>query len=203
MSRVGADELPGSMAVLGLIIEQPNQTVREVGQCVESRFARARFARSIAHSTLPRLAQADRVRRSYIAPGANRSADRYEPTKSGRTAFRQWMFDEAPDGTRCATIPALREAMYGRIELCGKEDLPRLIDMAREEERVSADLYAQASIRLRRHLTQRADPDDMARKIREVLLYVDPMHWASRAERYKQIADRLEDLRREGEQHAC
>jgi hypothetical protein len=33
--------------------------------------------------------------------------------------------------------------------------------------------------------------------VREVLLYADPMHWASRSERYKVIGDRLEEIARE------
>jgi hypothetical protein len=179
------------MAVLGIVIEQPNDTVTHVGQCLDRRFTRARFARSTAHSTLPRLAHAQRVRRTHAAPGNDRSKDRYEATASGVDVFRTWMFE--PSGT-----PALREAMYGRIELCRLEDLPRLIEMARAEEAVSADLYGEAARKLRRHAAARnRAPTDYARQVREVLLYADPMHWASRSERYKVIADRLEEIARE------
>jgi hypothetical protein len=192
MSRVNPAELPGSMAVLGIVIEQPNDTVKHVGQCLDRRFTRARFARSTAHSTLPRLAHARRVRRTHQASGTDRSKDRYEATANGVEVFRTWMF-ELPSGT-----PALRDAMYGRIELCRLEDLPRLIVMARQEEAVSADLYAEAALKLRQQIAARdRGPTDYERQVREVLLYADPMHWASRSERYKVIADRLEEIAQE------
>src|SRR6202035_3792591 len=80
MSRVNPAELPGSMAVLGLVIEQPNDTVSHIGHCLGQRFTRARFARSTAHSSLPRLAYSGRVRRTHLERGNDRSLDRYEAT---------------------------------------------------------------------------------------------------------------------------
>jgi DNA-binding PadR family transcriptional regulator len=189
MARVNPAELPASMAVLGIVIEQPNETVGQIGQCLDRRFTRARFARSTAHNTLPRLAGAKHVRRTHQAPGGGRSKDRYEATPSGIELFRSWMTDLP------AAIPALRDAMYGRIELARLEDLPRLIEMARREEALSGDLYAQAAVRLRQHtLARQREPPDLLSQVREVLLYADPMHWASRSERYKVIADRLEEI---------
>jgi hypothetical protein len=179
------------MAVLGIVIEQPNDTVSHVGRCLGQRFTRSRFARSTAHSSLPRLAHSGRVRRTHLAPGKDRSLDRYEVTTEGIEAFRTWMF-ELPSAT-----PALREAMYGRIELCRPEDLPRLIEMVRQEEAVSDDMYKEAAWRLRQQRLKKTDPTDYARKIREVLLYADPMHWSSRSERYALIAERLEEIARE------
>lgn len=203
MARVNPAELPGSMAVLGLVIEQPNDTVSHIGQCLGRRFHRARFARSTAHSALPRLAHLGRVRRTHLEQGNDRSLDRYEATAEGVAAFQAWMF-EAP-GAR----PALREAMYGRIELCRPEDLPRLIKMARREEAVSDDMYREAAWRLRQQRLKTTNPANSAsqasrasaahytRKIREVLLYADPMHWSARSERYAVIAERLEEIAEE------
>ena len=191
MSRVNPAELPGSMAVLGIVIEQPGDTVSHIGHCLGERFTRARFARSTAHSSLPRLAHSGRVRCTHLAPGRDRSLDRYEATTDGVEAFRSWMF-EMPSAR-----PALREAMYGRIELCRPEDLPRLIEMVRQEEAVSDDMYKEAAFRLRQQRLRKADPADYARRIREVLLYADPMHWSSRSERYALIAERLEEIARE------
>jgi hypothetical protein len=79
--------LPGSMAVLGLVIEQPNDTVSHIGHCLGQRFTRARFARSTAHSSLPRLAHSGRVRRTHLERGNDRSLDRYEATTEGMEAF--------------------------------------------------------------------------------------------------------------------
>jgi hypothetical protein len=179
------------MAVLGIVIEQPNDTVSHIGHCLGQRFTRSRFARSTAHSSLPRLAHSGRVRRTHLAPAKDRSLDRYEATTEGREAFRTWMF-ELPSAT-----PALREAMYGRIELCRLEDLPRMIEMVRQEEAVSDDMYKEAAWRLRQQRLKKADPTDYTRKIREVLLYADPMHWSSRSERYALIAERLEEIAKE------
>ena len=191
MSRVTPAELPGSMAVLGIVIEQPNDTVSHIGHCLGQRFTRSRFARSTAHSSLPRLAHSGRVRRTHLEGGNDRSLDRYEATAEGIEAFRAWMFDLP------SAKPALREAMYGRIELCRLEDLPRLIAMVRREEAVSDDLYREAALRLRRQRLKNPDASDYARRIREVLLYADPMHWSARSERYALIAERLEEIARE------
>jgi hypothetical protein len=188
MSRVNPADLPGSMAVLGLVIEQPDATVSHIGQCLGQRFHRSRFARSTAHSALPRLAHLGRVHRTHLEQGNDRSLDRYEATPEGVEAFHAWMFEEP--GAR----PALREAMYGRIELCRPEDLPRLIEMVRREEAVSDDMYREATWKLRQQRLKKTAPHDYARQIREVLLYADPMHWSARSERYALIADRLEEI---------
>jgi hypothetical protein len=179
------------MAVLGIVIEQPNDTVSHIGRCLGERFTRARFARSTAHSSLPRLAHSGRVRRTHLERGNDRSLDRYEATAVGIETFHTWMF-ELP-----RAIPALREAMYGRIEFCRPEDLPRLIKMVRQEEAVSDDMYKEAAWRLRRQRLKQTGPTDDARKIREVLLYADPLHWSARAERYALIAERLEEIAKE------
>jgi hypothetical protein len=203
MSRVNPDELPGSMAVLGLVIERPEATVKEVGQQVRRRFKRARFAASTAHGALPRLAErrGERlpcVERTHKAAGSERSHDRYRATPYGLKVFRAWMYDLQDDE---ATIgnPSLREAMMGRLELAQVKDLPRIIEMARIEASASVDLFAATSLKLRQHLDERGAPLDFERKIREVLLYVDPAHWSARAERYRVIANRLEDIREEAE----
>jgi hypothetical protein len=132
-----------------------------------------------------------RVRRTYEAPGEDRSEDRYEATDEGMEVFESWMF-QMPTAT-----PALREAMYGRIELCRLEHVPRLIRMARQEEAISDDQYLQASRMLSRYRPRKRNPRDIEREVREVLLYADPTHWAARSERYKDIAKRLEELYRE------
>ena len=189
MSRVNPVELPGSMAVLGIVIEQPNETVTQVAQCLDRRFARARFAPSTAHNTLPRLAHSGRARRTFQALATDSPKDRYEATAQGVEVFRSWMF-EPPSGT-----PALRDATYGRIELARLEALPWLIKLARREEAVSDDLYQEAVARLRAHVqVRRRSPGDPLRQVREAVLYVDPMHWSSRSQRYALLARRLEEI---------
>jgi hypothetical protein len=179
------------MAVLGLVIEQPDATVSHIGQCLGQRFHRSRFARSTAHSALPRLAHLGRVRLTHLEQGNDRSLDRYAATSTGVETFQAWMFEQ-PNAR-----PALREAMYGRIELCRPEDLPRLIEMARREEAISDDMYREATWKLRQQRLKRTTPDDDVSQIREVLLYADPMHWSARSERYALIAERLEEIANE------
>jgi hypothetical protein len=205
MSRVNPDELPANMAVLGLLIERPESTVKEIGQEVRKRFRRARFAASIAHGAVPRLAERQGSRRpcAELAYKADRdtqtSQDRYRPTQYGLRVFRAWMYDELEEDAQTIGNPSLREAMLGRIELAQAKDLPRLIQMVRLEARVSADMFAGASQKLREHLAERVDPLDIDRKIRGVLLYADPSHWSARSARYRDIAERLEDIKTEAE----
>ena len=192
MSRVNPVELPGSMAVLGIVIQQPNQTVTHVAQCLDRRFTRARFAPSTAHNTLPRLAHSGRVHRTFQALATDSPKDRYEATAQGVEVFHSWMF-ELPSG-----MPTLRDAIYGRIELAQLGDLPWLIKLARREEAVSDDLYQEAGRRLRAHAqARRRRPGDFLRQMREAVLYVDPMHWSSRSERYTLLARRLEEIAQE------
>jgi hypothetical protein len=202
MSRVNPDELSGSMVVLGLVIERPDATVKEVGQQVRERFVRSRFSGSTAHGALPRLAERRRGKTPYVEQtykGPTKSRDRYRATTHGLKVFRAWMYDLQDDEKPSIGQPALREAMLGRIELAQVRDLPRLIQMARMEAKVSADLFAAAALKVRDHLGSRGDPLDFERKIREVLLYVDPMHWSERSERYREIANRLEDIKNEAQ----
>lgn len=188
------------MATLGLVIEAPDRAVREYKHALSTRFRRARFAGSTVNNTLPRLARDGLVRRTYEGPENDRWADRYVPTAKGAKEFREWMYDLDAEGLMVG-VPALRDGTYGRIEFCDPlKDLPRLIARARAEQQMSTDLYEQATRRVRRHMSQ-TDPLDFKAKVVGVLMYVDPLHWSSRAERYSQIAQRLEEIQREVERH--
>jgi DNA-binding PadR family transcriptional regulator len=184
------------MAVLGIVIEQPNQTVSHIARALDERFVRSRFVKSTAYMTLPQMTRGRsiRVRRTYTAPGDDRSLDRYAATDRGHEVFRAWMF-EPP-----SAVPAIREAVYGRIELARLEHLGRLIRIAREEEMIATDLYAAANERVRKHeINRKSQPArrtqaDYEREIRETLLYVDPLHWSSRAALSAVIAEHLEEI---------
>jgi DNA-binding PadR family transcriptional regulator len=198
MSRVNPADLPGNMAVLGIVIEKPNQTVQEVARLMDRRFARSQFASSTVYSGLRRMARSGKrgeppkVRRTYTAPGDERNLDRYEATPEGVEAFSSWMF-AIPNAA-----PSQREAMYGRIELCQLEDLPLIIEMCRAEEMIATDLYAHTTKELRKYDSRiKRRPPDHLNKARATVLYVDPMHWSARAERYEIIAERLEEIAKE------
>jgi hypothetical protein len=189
MSRVLSADLPGSKAILGLVIAHPDQTVSEYSQLLKRRFARCGWAPSLASNTLQAMAKEDRVVCSYEAPEV-RSQDRYVAGDKGVEEFNGWMW-ERPGAT-----PSLRDALYGRIELCRLEHLPRLIELAKEEESISSDLYEQTAVTLARAERKKAEPGpkDHLRDIREVLLEADPLHWSARADRYRTIQHRLEEI---------
>lgn len=196
MSRVNPDDLPASMVVLGLLIEQPNQTVRHFGQAIDRRFSCARFSRANAQSVLERFAEHGKAERSH--KGRSKAYDRYVALEPGVNEFREWMYDIPKDGP----APSLREAMYGRIELCQTKDLPRLKQLAEEEAEASNLLYQDATRRLGRHERSQIPRTEYLKRARAVLLRVDPMHWCTRTKRYELIAEALgeiiEDMRQDG-----
>jgi len=190
MSKPNPAELPGSMVVLGLIIEKPGQTVAEVATSLDKRFKTSRFNPATAHTTLPQLERGGRYRPRvkciYRAPGrGNKAQDRYDPTHEGVRVHRAWMHAVPSE----SGPPALREALYGRIELCTLEDLPELIRIAHEEASIATDMYSEASVAIKQHLEDERAKDtdrdaltdrDYLRMVREVLLHVSPLHWSAR-----------------------
>lgn len=204
MSKVNPTDLPGSMVVLGLLIEKPGQTVAEVAQSLNDRFPMSRFNPATAHSALPQMARGERipprVTRIYRAPGRGHKAqDRYNPTHEGVREYRSWMH-AVPRETG---PPALREALYGRIELCTLEDLPQLIRIAREEALIATDMYSGASVTLKRHIEDEREKkravgeltnQDYLRRAREVLLHVTPLHWSGRHGIMEEIRRHLEEI---------
>jgi len=204
MSKLNPAELPGSMVVLGLLIEQPGQTVAEVAHSLDKRFKRSRFNPSTAHVALPQMARSGRHRPRvtciYQAPGRGQKAqDRYDPTREGVRVYRAWMHAVPSE----SGPPALREALYGRIELCTLEDLPELIRIAREEALIAQDMYSRASVTLKQHIEDEREKkrtvgeltdQDYLRRAREVLLYVTPEHWAARHSLMEQIQVQLKKI---------
>ncbi len=206
------------MAVLGLVIERPNQTGGWYRGAVAQRFPRARFSPSAAHQALNRLLLRDDgplIRRTRAvgarSPSAaeheqvdggdatvvrGRSAEaRYKATPAGYEAFRAWMFQPP------TSLPVVRQALYGRIGLARLEDLPRLIRVVREEEAIATHLYEEANAELREQQMRRrnrSDADktrtDFEREIRETWLHAGPLHWASRATLCLTVLDRLEEI---------
>lgn len=198
-------ELPATMAIAGLLKEKPNQTVAEVREGLAERFPSAGWHRTTARTVLPQMARGGhhrpRVRRTYAAPEDQRELDRYELTGAGEDAFHAWLY-AVPSGA-----PALREALFGRIELCELKDVPELIRIAREEELIARDLYSAASMKLKQRredhderLTGALEPGDPQRRLqdlREVLLYVTPSWWGKRNEFFKEVRHQLEKIARE------
>lgn len=196
MSSVNPDDLPANMVVLGLLIEQPDRPVRHLSQVLDERFGCARFHRANVQNALERFAKKGMAERSH--EGRSRSYDRYVPLERGLSEFRAWMYDIPKEGP----APALREATYGRIELCQREDLPRLKQLAEEEAEASNLLYQDATRQLGRHERSQIPRTEYLKRARAVLLRVDPMHWRTRTKRYELIAEALgeiiDDMRQDG-----
>jgi DNA-binding PadR family transcriptional regulator len=201
MSRVNPDELPGGMVTLGLVIEMPDHTAKHIGLQLSRRFSRSNFSRSTANSAIKRLHEQGYIQCTYEAPGPERASNRHVATPLGERVFHDWMYD-VPSRDGSGPDPALREAMYGRIELCKDEDIPRLLELANEEVTVSETLYNEASKRLREQeeaarLLKQLRPDSKKRpteRVREILMVVEPLHWLHRAKRYELVASELENI---------
>jgi hypothetical protein len=192
MSKPKPADLPSSMAILGVLIEDPNKTVAEVAAELGKRFARCGWDPSTAYNALPQMARSGqgrpRVRCTHrtSGEGGRKAQDRYEPTSEGVLVFRDWM--TAP----ITGAPVLREALYGRIELCHLEDLPNLITMAREEAKIAQVLYSKAASKLKQHIDQEREEkerkklgdepteEDYLHEARNILLHITPGFWAAR-----------------------
>ena len=94
------------MAVLGLMIQRPNQTVAFYARALAERFPRAGFGKTTAYTALRQMAQSKtpRVRCTRNTPGDDLSMDLYEAIPDGHDAFRSWMFRPP------SAIPAVRQA---------------------------------------------------------------------------------------------
>jgi hypothetical protein len=204
MSKTNPAELPGSMVVLGLLIERPGQSVAEVAQSLETRFSYSRFDPATAHAALPQMARGGRwpprVRCIHRTPSRGpRAQDRYVPTDDGVKVYRAWMHAVPSE----SGPPALREALYGRIELSTLAELPELIRIAREEAVIARDMYSQASLVFKQHREDERENEssgdeltdvDYLRMVREVLLHVTPEYWGARHSHMMDIRRLLEGI---------
>jgi hypothetical protein len=199
------------MAIMGILIDTPNLTVAEVAEAVERWFPQARWDPSTVHNALPQMARSRhgraRVRCTYRSPDrGKKNEDRYEPTSAGMLEFRDWMLGGL------SGIPALREALFGRVALCRRlEDLPHLIQMAREEAVIAQGLFSKASVELKqqidldREIKAREDEPDrepteeeLLREARQILLKIAPAWWGSRHLHNTELADQLTKVAEKG-----
>lgn len=203
MSKPNPADLPGRIAILGLLIEKPDQTVAEIAEALKTRFAGCQFDPSTASTGLKQMARdkrsRPRVKCIHQEPGRFRAQDRYRANPAGVEEFSGWMY-QMPTGQ-----PALREALYGRIELCRLEDLPELIRIAQEETAMADDRFTQSKTQLAQHLQrnrrrrghgrdEKPGPEDYLQEVRNVLLHVTPEFWSARSMHYDEIARHLEEV---------
>jgi DNA-binding PadR family transcriptional regulator len=122
-------------AVLGLVIEKPGygyELIQRLGERIEG----WRPSYSSVYPALHLLRRQDLIRAREASAGGEGSAHRsvvwYEATDAGRSQFRAWMV--AP------TVPApLRDELQVKIAFADVEDLPRLVELTREQEQACLD----------------------------------------------------------------
>jgi DNA-binding PadR family transcriptional regulator len=139
MAATQRGELSAGMAVLGLLIQQPDSAAG-IGQRLARDFPRARFARSVVHNALPSLEAQGLV--CLFERGSERSFDRYCASDAGRALFRRWLRQP------CSKAPTLRDAVHARLAFAEPEDLLALIDAVLAEQRACAKEYASACAQL-------------------------------------------------------
>jgi hypothetical protein len=178
------------MAVLGLLVEQKEATVSQLGKELHRRFRRSRFSRSTAQNAMDRFVGPNHQWACLVVEGSARSLNCYAPSKKGEDIFSDWMRCRPGDDME----PRIRDAMYGRLELCKDEYIPILARLAWAEVAVSEDLYNAASKRKNTHLTRKIPRENYTERARHLLLYIEPKHWATRGECYEQVALGLEEI---------
>ncbi len=191
MSRKRTVGLSAGEAVLGLVIEQPDNASR-LGQRLVERFRSAQFTRSTAHNALHRLARQGLVR--VVADGGEPIEDhRYVAKPLGVEHFRAWL-------RACSAMaPALREELQAKVEFCAPEDLPLLIEAICAEERACASMFAAAQGRLseaelvapRRSTTA----ERWSALARGAVLRDEAAMWGMRFKRLERLRARLEEMR--------
>ena len=106
-----------------------------------------------------------------------------------------------PDGRsliETVGVSRFRVLAHGTLDgyTVGKVERVDDISIAEEEALIASDLYSATSTKLNERIRERRGRPrrDYLRKVKEVLLYVDPMTWASRHDRYEEIAKRLREI---------
>ena len=189
MSRPYVGELPASKAILGLVIERPNETVSMVAQLLAQRFEYAHWSTSTAYNTLPQLAKLGLVLRTYAAPAPGKQrapGDRYEATEEGNEDFREWMRD-------CSVAP-LRESIHGQIEFLTRDDLPSFIEMVRSEQEQCEQAFRDCGNRLQSFEAATLDPGDWRAEVRAALMTDQGMIWKTRIRRLARLCRSLEQI---------
>lgn len=133
-------DLSASMAILGLLVQQPD-TAAGIGIRLVELFPRAHWSRSVVHNNLPSLAKQRLVR--LVAEGSEPALDRYEATAEGIVRFREWVHQST------TLPPTVRDALQGRLPFVELDDLMSLVGMVRQSEDAYRMEYAAAQVRVK------------------------------------------------------
>lgn len=118
-------------AVLGLVIERPGYGY-ELIQRLEQRIEGWRPSETAVYPALKSLRAEGMIRArdeavAGTAVSAHRSVVWYEATEAGRDEFRAWV--RAP-----TDVPPQRDPFWLKVAFASAEDLPRLVELARDLE---------------------------------------------------------------------
>ncbi len=126
-------------AVLGLVIERPGygyELIQRLGDRIEG----WRPSETAVYPALKSLRAEGMIRARDVVAGGSGSAHRgvvwYEATDVGRDEFSDWM--HAPNDL----VPQ-RDPFWLKVAFARPDDLPRLVELARELERACLDRLAQ------------------------------------------------------------
>jgi DNA-binding PadR family transcriptional regulator len=171
----GAEGL-GREIVLGLLIERPGSSY-QLEKRLREQFDSADYAQGTARQTLKRLQELGLAR---PADGGARSGSRsrearlWEATPAGVASFSAWIRESV-------ATPPVREELHAKIALCQPKDLPRLVEVVREAERVCVYQLQAANRRLReRHEHGTGEGRDWAAGMALVVAASEKAWWDSR-----------------------
>lgn len=170
----GAEGL-GREIVLGLLIERPGSAY-QLEKRLREQFDSCDYAQGTARQTLKRLHDVGLARpaeRGNTRMRRSREARLWEATPAGVATFRAWIRESA-------ATPPVREEMHAKIALCQPEDLPRLVEVVREAERVCVYQLQAANQRMRRRDDDMGDGSDWAAGMALVVAASEKAWWDSR-----------------------
>lgn len=182
------------IVILAITAEEPGN-VAEIQQRASDLFPSAELSKTAAHSNLPSLARKKWVKR--IEKGEQDSQDRYEVTKLGLKYLKQWITRDSP------MLPAVREAIHGKLEFASREQLADLIILARAEavacQITSDDAHRRMLTEQRRRVSMRRHrartwEDKLDYEMSEAHLEDVKLMWDDLAARRRKLADRLEEI---------
>ncbi|HVR04437.1 MAG TPA: hypothetical protein VMS02_00230 [Solirubrobacteraceae bacterium] len=191
MSTLGDLEAP--MAVLGLLIEQPD-TGSGLAVRLDELFPRARWPRNVVHNTVPGLLRQGLIRVTSRHASDTVSPNGYEATEDGVAEFRRWIRASA------ALPPMLRDELQGKLEFSTEDDLRVLVDELSVLETACAAEFATArnlqdqASRMRQRMAKHGRRPDWARRIRELRLADEAIVWGQRGTRLKEVREHIEDV---------
>jgi len=182
------------LVVLAITAEEPG-SVAEIQRRASDLFPSAYFSKTAAHSNLPSLARKRWVK--LIEKGEQDSQNRYEVTELGLKKLRQWITRDSP------VLPAMREAIHGKLEFATRKQLGDLIILSRAEavacQITSDDAHRRMLTEQRRRVSMRRNrrrtwEDDLDDEMSQAHLEDVKLMWEDIAERRRKLADRLEAI---------